>query len=162
MHLQLNPDINNAISANPGLDPDLFKEEFCSLLGLPESIPTPVIIDQITGGAVSSTPENQENINFLLALVASQNPTSLLEAQLLVQMMSAHRLCTEMLQKASSERWPENIDKYINIATKLSRGYKKGLETLAKYRRNGKQYMHIEHVHVEKDSNAIIGNIDRG
>jgi hypothetical protein len=162
MHLQLNPETKNAISANPGLDPDLFKEEFCSLLGLPESIPTSVIINQLTGETSPSTPENQEKINFLLALVASQNPGSLLEAQLLMQMMSAHQLCTEMMQKASSERWPENIDSYVNIAMKLSRGYKNGLETLAKYRRNGKQYMHIEHIHVEKDANAIIGKIDRG
>ncbi len=150
------------ISANPGMDPDLFQEEFCRLVGIPESIPVPVAIEQLTGGLIPNSPENKEKINFMLAFVAAQRPTSLVEAQLLVQLMTTHSLASKMLKKASSERWPENIEKYTNIAMKLTRGYKSGMESLGKYRRNGKQFMHIEHVHVDKDANAIIGNVDRG
>lgn len=150
------------ITAHPGLDPDLFQEEFCESMGFPESIPVPVAINQITGGLIAPTPENKEKINFILALVAAQKPSSLLEAQMLVQLFSAHQLFTEMLKKATDEIWPENIDKYVNIAMKLSRGYKNGLESLAKYRRDGKQYLFIERVHIDKGANAIIGNIERG
>jgi len=150
------------ISANPGMDPDLFQEEFCRLVGIPESIPVPVAIEQLTGGLIPNSPENKEKINFMLAFVAAQRPTSLVEAQLLVQLMTTHSLASKMLKKASTERWPENIEKYTNIAMKLTRGYKSGMESLGKYRRNGKQFMHIEHVHVDKDANAIIGNVDRG
>ena len=162
MQLELNADTVDVLTANPGLDLDLFREQFCTLLGMPESIPVSLVVQQLIGGLVSPTPENQEKINYLLAFVATQKPASLLEAQLLLQMFSSHHLATEMLKKASEERWPENIEKYVNIAMKLSRGYKGGLESLARYRRDGRQYMFIEHVHVGKDANAVIGNVQRG
>jgi len=162
MHLEPLHSSSIVISANPGMDPELFQEEFCRFIGIPDSIPVPVAIDQLTGGLIPNNPENIEKLNFMLAFVATQKPTSVVEAQLLIQLLSTHNLASKMLKKASSERWPENIEKYTNIAMKLTRGYKSGLESLAKYRRNGKQFMHIEHVHVEKDANAIIGNVDRG
>ena len=162
MQLALNSEFRNALTANPGMDPELFQEEFCRLIGLPESIPIPIAINQLTGGLVPVTLDNREKINFMLAFVAAQKPASLLEAQLLVQLLSAHCLAARMLEKATKEKWPENIEKYVNIAMKLTRGYKGGMESLAKYKRDGKQFMHIEHVHVEKDANAIIGNMSRG
>ncbi|GEM_PF-5043034 len=162
MQLEHRPTSSSVISANPGMDPELYQEEFCRFVGVPDSIPVPVAINQLTGGLIPNTPENQENINFMLAFVATQKPTSMVEAQLLIQLLSIHNLASKMLKKASEERWPENIEKYTNIAMKLTRGYKSGMESLAKYRRNGKQFMHIEHVHVEKDANAIIGSVDRG
>lgn len=161
MHSEISPWTGDALTADPGLDLDLYQEEFCRLLGMPDSIPVALVIDQLTGGLIRQTPENREKINFLLAFVASQKPATLIEAQLLVQLLSSHSLATTMLKRATDERWPENIDKYVNIATKLSRSYKTGLESLAKYRRDGKQYMYIEHVHVDKDANAIIGNIQK-
>jgi len=152
----------NELISDPGLDLGLFQEEFCTLIGMPESIPVPIAISQLMGGLIPLTPENQEKINYILACAATLNPTSILEAQLLIQLLAAHQLCTKMLKTAADERWPENIDKYVNIAMKLSRGYKNGLESLGKYRRDGKQYFFIERVHIEKDTNAIIGNIERG
>lgn len=162
MQLELRPAPGFVISANPGMDTELFQEEFCRFIGVPDSIPVPVAIDQLTGGLIPNSPENMEKINFMLAFVATQKPTSLVEAQLIIQLLSTHSLASKMLKKASSERWPENIEKYTNIAMKLTRGYKSGMESLAKYRRNGRQFMHIEHVHVEKDAHAIIGNVGRG
>ena len=150
------------IFADPGLDLDLFQEEFCRTVGIPASIPVSVAINQLTGGLMPPAPENKEKINYLLAFVAAQKPASLLEAQLLIQMLSAHQLCTKMLKKASNETWPDEIEKFVNIAMKLSRGYKKSLESLAKYRRDGKQFLYIEHVHIEKDANAVIGTVGRG
>ena len=147
---------------DPGLDIELFQQQFCQLIGIPESIPVALAIKEIIGGLIPFTPENQEPINYVLAFVAAQKPSSLLEAQLFVQLLATHRLCTQMLKNAADERWPENIEKYVNIAAKLSRGYTKGLESLLKYRRDGKQYFYIEHVHVEKGAQAVIGNVSRG
>jgi hypothetical protein len=148
--------------SDPGLDPELFREEFCRVIGLPETIPVSVAIQQLTGGLSNALDENQEAVNYMLAMVAAQKPTSFLEAQLLVQLMSVHRLCTKMIKAASQELWPENIEQYATIAMRLARGYKNGLESLGKYRRDGKQYFYIERVHIEKDAQAIIGNIEGG
>lgn len=149
------------ISADPGLDIELFQQQFCHLIGLPDTIPVAKVIEQLIGDWYPATPENQEPINYILAQVASHNPRSLLEAQLVLQMLISHRLCMRMLRKANKESWPESIDKYANIANKLSRGYKSGMESLAKYQRAGKQYLYIERVNVEKDGQAVIGNVSR-
>ncbi|MFO8240064.1 MAG: hypothetical protein R6T90_03590, partial [Dissulfuribacterales bacterium] len=152
----------DTVWADPGLDLALYQEQFSRLVGLPDTLPVHKGIEQIIGDLIAVIPENYEKINFVLAYVAAQNPTSLLEAQLLVQLHASHRLCLRMLQKAGQETWPESIDKYTNIAMKLSRGYKQGIEALAKYRRGGKQYLYIERVNVEKDGQAVIGNMEGG
>lgn len=160
MKIETNPHIDYEISSHPGFDLDFFQQEFSELIGMPTSIPITVVIDQLIGDLISKDPLNKERVNYMLAFVATQKPASLLEAQLLIQLLSIHRFYTEMLHKATEEKYPENIDKYTNIAMKLFRGYKTGLETLAKYRRNGKQSIHIEHIHVEKNANALIGNVE--
>jgi hypothetical protein len=129
------------IDADPGFDLDLFQAEFCRSINLPASIPEHVAIKQIIGGLLPLTPEHREGINFLLAMVATEQPTSLLEAQLLVQLVSAHELYTKMLKKADNETWSDHAEKFVNIAMKLSRGFKNGLESYRKIKR---------------------GNIDRG
>ncbi|MFO7770204.1 MAG: hypothetical protein R6V38_02430 [Roseovarius gahaiensis] len=149
-------------TADPWFEKETFQKEFRQSIGVPESIPMATAIGQLLGGLYSVTPENEEKINFLLALVASHNPRSLIEAQLLVQMQGAHMLSTKMLKKAESAAYPEVAEKYTNISTKLSRGFRQGLETLSKYRRGGKQYLYIERVNVEKDGQAMIGNMEGG
>lgn len=146
------------ITADPGFDPEIFQEQFCEMIGLPDTIPVAKAIEQVIG---DWCPVSPEQTNFILAQVASHNPGSLLEAQLLVQMLISHRLCMRMLKKANKESWPESIDKYANIANKLSRSYKNGMESLAKYRRDGKQYLYIERINIENDGQTVIGNINR-
>ena len=160
--IKIDQETHEILSADPGLDPEEFQEQFCSMIGLPENIPPTTAIDQIIGDFIERCPENTEKINFLLAFVAAQKPMSLLEAQLLAQLLATHQLCGRMLQKATKENWPENIDKFTNIASKLSRAYRQGLETLAKFRRDGKQTIFIERVNVEKDARAFFGNLERG
>lgn len=158
----MNADNKMMPTADPWFEKETFLEEFRQSIGVSESIPTATTIDQLLGGLYSVTPENEEKIAFLLAMVASHNPKSMIEAQLLIQMQGAHMLATKMLKKAESSAFPEVAEKYINISTKLSRGFRQGLETLAKYRRGGKQYLYIERVNVEKDGQAMIGNMEGG
>jgi hypothetical protein len=133
------------------------------LLGLPDTIPAATAIEQLLGGLISAVPENQEKINFYLAFMVAQNPKSLHEAQLIIHLLATHKLCTRMLKKAEKETWPEGIDRYTNIAMKLSRGYKQGIEALAKFRRDGRQSFYVEHVNIlQKDPQTVIGNVERG
>lgn len=135
---------------------------FLEALGLPKDIPLFSALDLLFGNLLRVTPENQEKINVLLSLVMAGNPKSLLEAQLTVQLIMCHRLATKMLKKTARESFPEITEKYLNMALKLSRNFSKGLETIGKIRRGGKQHIYIEHVSVEKDAQAIIGNVNKG
>lgn len=163
MHpIKIDRETGEIFSADPGLDSEEFQEELCSKIGLPETIPPTTAVNQIIGDLIDRCPENEEKINFFLAFIAAQKPKSLLEAQLLAQLLASHQLCTRMLKRANKENWPESIDKFINIATKLSRAYRQGLDTLAKYRRDGRQTIFIERVNVEKDAQALFGTVERG
>ena len=138
-----------------------YQEELCRCIGLPETVPLYSALDQLMGDIIEIKPENQTKINLLLDLIASHKPNSLIEAQMVAQLLVCHKLSMRMLNKVSKESFPEISEKYLNMAMKLSRNFNKGLETLSKFRRDGKQRISIEHVSVEKDGQAVIGNLDR-
>jgi len=151
---------SSIVTADPGLDPDRFQQQVCELLKVPDSVPVAKAVAQLVGHLIPMTPENQESINWLLAFVVTQNPKSLLEAQLIVEILHCHRLCTKMLDKAGKESWPESAEKWVNISAKLARSFRAGMETLGKVRRNGEQKILIERINIERDANAIIGEVN--
>ncbi len=137
-------------------------ELLCRSLGFPEGVPLYTALDQLFGSLLPVTPENQEKINAFLQLLMANNPKSILEAQLITQLLMSHRLCTKMLIKTARESFPEITEKYLNMALKLSRNFKNAFETLSKVRRGGKQHIVVENVVIEKDAQAIIGNVSKG
>ena len=132
------------------------------VLGLPEDVPLYTTLDQLFGSLMPVTPENQDNINVFLQLLMANSPRNILEAQLIIQLLMCHRLCTKMLKKTARESFPEITEKYLNMAMKLSRNFKNAFETLSKIRRGGKQRIIVENIVVEKDAQAIIGNVSKG
>jgi len=147
------------VTADPVFESDLFQEQIREQLKIPETVPVAKVVDQLVGHFVSVTPENHEKINFLLAHVMAHNPASLLEAQLVAQMLISHKLYTKMLVRSEKEVWAEAAEKWTNSAVKLARAFRAGMETLSKVRRNGEQRITIERVNIQKDGNAIIGNV---
>jgi hypothetical protein len=148
---------------DPGLDIEFFQQRFCKLIGIPESIPVALVIQEIIGGLILFTPENQEPINYVLAFVAAQKPASLLEAQLIVQMLATHRLYTQMIKEAGEKRMlAEETEKYVNIASKLSRGCKNVLEALTKHRLEVKKCLYSEQIYLQKQTQAVIDHATRG
>ncbi len=133
-----------------------------SSLGIPNNVSLYTALNQLFGHLMPIIPENEEKINVLLQVLMINRPKSVLEAQLMVQLLMCHRLSTKMLSKTAKEPFPEIAEKYLNMAVKLSRVFTKGMETLSKVRRDGKQHIYIEHVTVEKDAQAIIGNVNKG
>ena len=154
--------IQSIVTADPAFEPDIFQEQIREQLGISENIPVAKMVEEIVGQWLPVTPENQEKVNFFLAHVMAYNPTALLEAQLVAQMVISHTLYTKMLMRAEKEVWADSAEKWMNSAVKLSRAFRAGMETLCKVRRNGNQRITVERVYVEKDANAIIGNISSG
>lgn len=135
--MEVKIDSNNEVfETDPWFDRETFREEFCRSIGLPETIPVKTALEQLLGEFISITPENEERINLFLALVVAQKPISLIEASLIVQTLAAHRLSTTMLAKADKASHQEVAEKYINMSMKLSRGFRSGLEMLAKFQRD--------------------------
>ncbi|MFH1974658.1 MAG: hypothetical protein ABIJ52_03745 [Pseudomonadota bacterium] len=54
------------------------------------------------------------------------------------------------------------FERFQNQAIKLMRLYCQQLETLDKHRNKGRQKMTVEHVHVYKGGQAIVGEVHQG
>src|ERR1039457_2918358 len=77
---------------------------------------------------------------------------------LAVQMVAVHTLAMECIGRAASREQPDiGVEVYINRATKLLRAFTSQTETLWRYRGKGEQKMTVEHVHVYKGGQAIVG-----
>jgi hypothetical protein len=84
-----------------------------------------------------------------------------LEALLAVQMVGAHNLAmTFLAQAAATEQTPEGMHLFINLANRLLRTFTAQVETLKTYRSKGEQKVAVEHVHIHRGGQAIVGAVN--
>ncbi len=93
--------------------------------------------------------DSDTNLNAGLAIVASVEPKSEIEACLAIQMAGTHALATEMLGRARHTTDMDNLERCGNLAVKLERTFVAQIEALAKLRSGGKQTVEVKHVHVD-------------
>ncbi len=101
-------------------------------------------------------------LNRSFALLLELNPRDAFETQLVTQMITSWNNAMDCFVLARRNR--EYLDTYLkfqNQGSKLMRLYCQQLEALDKHRNKGKQKMTIEHVHVHKGGQDIVGNIDQ-
>jgi hypothetical protein len=155
--------INNGLEAGITVqETPMTPEQFFRSINVPETVPLETALDQLLGGMIQVVPENMEKIAMLLAFVGSMSPKTMLEAQLILQMIHCHRESAKMFRRSATALCPETADKYLGMGINLLRTFRMGLESLGKYRRDGKQSFYIERVTVEKDAQAVIGNVGKG
>lgn len=106
------------------------------------------------------TSENapQTMLNSLLAAVEGIRPQNEAEGMLALQMASTHHVAMECLARTSTASNFLELEANGTLATKLLRTYTLQLETLTKLRRGGTQKVTVEHVHVYRGGQAIVGN----
>lgn len=104
-----------------------------------------------------------EVVNQVTPLLHAIETRDELEGMLAAQMVSIHNLTMEIMKRVSiPDQTVEGVNNNINRITKLSRTFVAQLEALDRHRNKGKQKMIVEHVHINKGGQAIIGNVDRG
>jgi hypothetical protein len=107
-----------------------------------------------------SLPTEQE-LNAALAAVDGIEPENEIQAQLAVQMVATHEIAMDMMVRAKQADTLEALQNYSSIATKMLRTYVAQTEALAKLRRDGNQTVRVEHVHVHKGGQAIVGAVTK-
>ena len=80
------------------------------------------------------------------------------EGMLAVQMVGTHYAATRALRRLKGSGMRDNDG---NIATKFLRTFAAQIEALRRYRGKGQQKMTIEHVHIHKGGQAIVGSVGR-
>lgn len=84
------------------------------------------------------------------------------EGQLVAQLIVLHDHSMDWLGRAIRTERMDFANIYLNGASKLLARHHETLEALMKYRRNGEQRVHVEHVHVYGGAQAIVGNVTTG
>ena len=103
-----------------------------------------------------------ESMDHVAAALHGIGPRDALEGMLAVQMVAVHTLTMECMARAASrEQTDLGVEVNINRAAKLMRTFANQTEALGRYRGKGEQKMTVEHVHVYKGGQAIVGQVSQ-
>ncbi len=104
--------------------------------------------------------QDRQNSATVAALVGI-NPQDELEGMMAAQLVAAHNAAMECYRRAmisdqTFERWRERL----NQANRLSRTWTTLLTALNRHRGKGQQKVTVEHVHVHKGEQAVVGVVE--
>jgi len=101
--------------------------------------------------------------NQILSMLSELRPLDGFEGMLIAQMLAVFDRAMECFRRADTHT--SCAEMYLllqNQGIRLMRLYNQQLEALDKHRRKGSQKMTVEHVHVHKGGQAIVGNVNQG
>src|SRR5215469_15300633 len=100
------------------------------------------------------------NTKFSKAVTRSIGPRDGLEALLALQMVKTHNLAMHYLELAgATDQTTRGIELFTKSANLLLRTFTKEVEALKTYRSKGQQKVEVEHVHVHRGGQAIVGPV---
>lgn len=90
-------------------------------------------------------------------------PRDYTEGTLCAQITALDGLGMEFIKRAANSCAPlPHIESTVSMATKLLRLKNETIETLIRYRRNGEQKVVVQHINLNDQSQAIIGDMRMG
>ena len=126
----------------------------------------PALQDQLLSQAASAVPNSAgreiATLNHLSAALHGIRPKDSLEGMLAIQMVAVHTLAMTCMGRATREDQSDlGVEVNVNRATKLIRTFVIQTEALVRYRGKGEQKMVVEHVHIHKGGQAIVGPVSQ-
>src|SRR5579863_3579414 len=108
-----------------------------------------------------SDAEEQRRLSaMVIAAMSGMKPKDELEGMLIAQLVAAHNSAMECYRRAMiPDQTFEGTRESLNQANKLSRTYAVLVEALDRHRGKGQQHVTVEHVHVHRGGQAIVGNV---
>jgi len=118
------------------------------------------LFEQVGSSVPDFAGHDKKWLDQVVAALQGIHPQDTLEGMLAVQMVSIHNLAMESMRRAAiPEQSDVALEAYINRATKLMRTFAAQTEALGRHRGKGEQKMTVEHVHVYKGGQAIVGQV---
>jgi hypothetical protein len=146
-----------------GMSPKEFFERMAEVTGVVEPSLHVKLMNQIANTSPDTEGRAVEAVNDGLALLHGINPQNALEGMLAVQMVGTHNIALEMMRRAIIKgQSSEEVNRKINLSTKLLRTFTSQVEALQKMRNRGQQTVRVEHVTVNAGGQAIVGNVKNG
>jgi hypothetical protein len=101
-------------------------------------------------------------VNAALAMIESAKPNDEVEAALIIQIACTHTAAMAVLSRIGGAHGGDrHVAMMAAAASKILKAFANHVETLRRQRAGGSQYMRIEHIHIEPDAQAVIGNMKR-
>ncbi len=152
---------NNGQEAIPDTrDGQLWIARMTQALGIDDTDLVFHLIQQVVNATFKET--EAYACNHTLAAIHGIGPRDTLEGLLAVQMVATHNAAMEMLRRAMVlNQTFEGSNTAVNQATKLLRTFATQMEALNRHRGKGQQKMMVEHVHVHRGGQAIVGQVNR-
>jgi hypothetical protein len=111
----------------------------------------------------SSVETRDRQIEATIAALIGINPRDEIEGMLAAQMLASHNAAMECYRRAMlSDQTFEGRNMALTHAAKASRTYAALVEALNRHRGKGQQKVTVEHVHVHKGGQAIVGAVGGG
>jgi hypothetical protein len=146
-----------------GMSPKEFFERMAEVTGVVEPSLHVKLMNQIANTSPDTEGRAVEAVNDGLALLHGINPQNAIEGMLAVQMVGTHNIALEMMRRAIIKgQSSEEVNRKINLSTKLLRTFTSQVEALQKMRNRGQQTVRVEHVTVNAGGQAIVGNVKNG
>lgn len=90
----------------------------------------------------------------------SLQPKDAIESQLISQLIALHEHGMHWLSLAIKNTRADFVNLLLNGASKVLARHHETLESLMRYRRQGEQRVHVEHVHIHQGAQAIVGVVN--
>ena len=120
------------------------------------------LLDQSAGAVPDFVGRELKSFDYVAAALHGIGPKDELEGMLAVQMVAAHTMAMECLKRAALPNQIDlGVEVNVNRGTKLMRTFASLTEALSRYRGKGEQKMIVEHVHVRKGGQAIVGPVSQ-
>jgi hypothetical protein len=120
------------------------------------------MLNQLGNATGKGSGANEENLNFVLLVLAGVSPRDRVEAMLAAQMALVHLTTMTFTRRLANVDTIQQQDSAQNALNKLMRTFTNQMETLKRYRSGAQQTVKVEHVHVHEGGQAIVGNVKTG
>jgi hypothetical protein len=120
------------------------------------------LLYQATGAVTDYFGKPLQNMEYAAAAMHGIGAQDGLEGLVAAQMVGMHTLAMEFTFRAAlKDQTDLGVEVNLNRAVKASEAFARLTETLSRYRGKGEQKMTVEHVHVHKGGQAIVGAVSQ-
>lgn len=105
---------------------------------------------------------SEMSVNAVLAFIEATRPKNEVETALAIQMACTHAVTMAVLSRVGGAYGSgRQVAMMAAAASKLLRSYAIQLESLRRLRTGGSQFVRVEHIHLEPNARAVIGNFQK-
>ena len=120
------------------------------------------LLGQLVDAGSKNGEPNENDVNFLFAVIKGAEPRDQFEAMLAAQMAAVHMRTMSFARKLANAEYLPQHDSAERGFNKLARTYTMEMDALKRYRTGGQQKVTVEHVTVNEGGQAIVGNVETG